>query len=127
MSKPHKPFEGFAKVYTLSDENGNVFYVGCTTRDIKLRLACHITEAKMNTVGNAIKNAFIRSLDYKVLVTLIEEKFVTGGKAYDAVHRAKDLEYKWMLEFINRGCVLCNNSKEIAFAKKYQKLNSETI
>lgn len=116
-------FIGYARIYTLSDINDNVFYVGCTTQDLQKRLACHLAEAKANTPkSNSLKNLFIMALDFRVTIRIVEEKFVTGFKAYSAVTKAKDLELKWVRKFISRGATLCNN-REIKDLKKMTKLN----
>lgn len=47
----------YAKIYTLSDQSGNVFYVGCTVREVHERLSQHIQEAKKDHYRNQLKTA----------------------------------------------------------------------
>lgn len=101
-------FGGYAKIYTLSGVNGDVFYVGCTF-DLTNRLATHLGNAKGNHKGsNKKKNEIIRSLNFEVVVKVVDMKWVTGSRANRIIHKAFPLEKKWIQKFLELGYDLCN-------------------
>lgn len=109
MSKPYtKDFEGYAKVYTLSDENGNIFYVGCTVQPIEKRLVMHLSEARSSRAGNMRKHEIIRSLNYSVVITVLDMKWVTAKKPSWAHAQTKTWEHEWVLKIHALGYDLCN-------------------
>lgn len=110
---PYSTFFGaYAKIYSLSDEKGNVFYVGCTGHQMSKRLQSHISEAKSNhNYTNQRKNNFIRSLDYKVVATVLDMVWVTGRKCTDALGPARDIEKEWIDKYTSLGYDLCNAKK----------------
>ena len=102
-------FGAFAKIYTLSDENGIVFYVGCTVRELGERLKSHLSEANSNRpYANKIKNEKIRSLDFQVVITEVDRMWVTGIKPQWAISKATDLEHEWIWHFRGLGYKLAN-------------------
>lgn len=104
-------FGAYAKVYTLSDENGNVFYVGCTLQKMETRIAGHIYEASGNKPStNQKKNSVIKSLNYKVVVKIVDMLWVTASTRKSAARQreVKTLESEWILKFYNLGYDLCN-------------------
>lgn len=98
----------YAKVYTLSDEKGNVFYVGCTTQSVPNRLSQHITAARSGIQNNIEKNAIIKSLDYKVRAQIVDMIWVTSRRSKDLIHKAKEFERNWIIRFHQMGYNLCN-------------------
>lgn len=118
-------FGGFAKVYVLSDENGNVFYVGCCLRDLSQRLKSHLVEAKgtNSTATNHKKNAIIRSLDYHVLITEIDRMWVTSIKPSWALIKSRDLEYAWINHYRSMGYEMCNRVPKPGTKRKPIKLD----
>lgn len=101
-------FGAFAKVYTLSDKSGNVFYVGCTTNRVELRIASHISEARTDKGANKKKNEKIRLLKYEVVVRIVDIKWVTGEKRGAAFSKMRGLEKQWTMKFHRLGYDLCN-------------------
>lgn len=104
-------FGAYAKVYTLSDENGNVFYVGCTLQKMETRIGGHIYEACGNKPStNQKKNSVIRSLNYKVVVKIVDILWITASTRKSAARQReiKVLEAEWILKFYNLGYDLCN-------------------
>jgi hypothetical protein len=101
-------FGGYAQVYTLADNDGKVFYVGCTVRPLEKRIAVHISDAKANRGYNKKKNLIIRSLNYQVSVKVVDIKWVTSTSASCAGTHIKGLEKEWMLRYHRMGSELCN-------------------
>lgn len=101
-------YGSYAKVYTLSDNNGNVFYVGCTVLDMVTRFRGHLSEAKNCTSAYNVKSSHIRSLNYKVIATIVEIKWVTGTCATHAQKKLLKDENKWIKTYINLGYKLLN-------------------
>lgn len=102
-------YGAYAKIYTLSDAGGNVFYVGCTVRELEDRLTAHLTEARVDSKkANPAKNKLIRSLDYNVVIKVVDMQWVTALRPGIATHKAKDLEDSWIKKFMDLGYELCN-------------------
>lgn len=107
MKKPR--FCGVATIYALCDENDTVFYVGCTTKDPKVRLYGHIQEAKANEVWqNQHKNNKIRSLNYVVFVRVLEAFPVKGSTVHAARKKGEKVERLWIKAFLRMGAELTN-------------------
>lgn len=107
-----KFFGAFAKVYTLSDESGNIFYVGCTTSNIQLRTAQHLSEARTNArYGNKKKNDLIKSLNFKIVVKIVDMLWVTARKSSDTIRQTTELENSWIVKFHSLGYDLCNRRR----------------
>lgn len=98
------------KIYSLADNNGNIFYIGMTICPLAKRVAEHISEAKRNHKWNrSVKNERIRELSYDLTATIVHMEFVAGSDQYHALQRArKSLERKWILKFIDLGYKLTN-------------------
>lgn len=113
---PYCSFYGaWAKVYTLADDKGNVFYVGVTTHTMKQRLANHLSEAKSayaKSKGNARpKCLHIVNLNYKVKATIIDRMWVTASRSQDLIMQGcKDLEEEWIKKYADLGYELLNGS-----------------
>lgn len=109
-------FEGFAKIYTLTDYDNNPFYVGCTVHSLIDRLKSHLSEAKRNrTYTNVIKNEKIRSLNFRVRIKTL---FIVpvgskGGNRYDAQRSALRIETEWIRKLLSEGFELCNSEREV--------------
>ena len=98
-------YVGWALVYSLSDLNGNLFYVGATGLTLAERLAWHLSEAKHK---DSPKGRKIISLNYEVTINCIDKKLVTGRVKGEAPHKIRDLEYKWIEKLRNDGVELVN-------------------
>lgn len=102
-------FKCVAKVYGLTDHSGDVFYVGCTVKELIDRLGGHLSEAKINDVWmNQIKNAKIRSLEYNIGIRELDKMKVTGKTRYEAQRKAATLERRWIQRFLDAGFELVN-------------------
>lgn len=102
-------YGAFAKIYTLSDEYGNVFYVGCATQDLAIRLKLHLTNARAcNGTTNRKKDRLIRALEYKVVIKEVDSIWVTGSDRKYLHHKARHLESDWILKFHLMGYKLTN-------------------
>lgn len=101
-------YGAFANIYTLSDEQGNVFYVGMTTQEASARLQNHLVEARSDNGNNKKKNEIIRSLNYKIIATVHYSFWITGSTQRMALIRGEAIEKQWILKYINNGCALCN-------------------
>lgn len=99
----------YAKIYTLTDFFGNVFYVGCTTQDLKTRLSCHIARfTNPKKWSNQKKINKIIELDFKVNINLIEQKFLSDQKPIYIQHKMRERELYWIKYYMNLGFDLCN-------------------
>lgn len=116
-----KFFGAFAKIYTLSDESGKVFYVGYTV-NIESRLSTHISEARANKKSsNQMKNEIIRSLNYNIVVKIVDMLWVTGRKGKAAIHNARGLEKEWIEKFFDLGYDLTKCRRGIKILKKHSQ------
>lgn len=98
---------GIAKIYTLSDYKGNVFYVGCTIQKLQYRLYAHLYCAK-NGTHNKAKAALIKSLDYKIIIKEVDRVEVTGKNGWSMKFDARVLEREWVKKYIDMGHKLTN-------------------
>lgn len=106
-------------VYTLSDIEGNIFYVGCSS-DLKKRLKAHITEAKGDhCYTNRKKNAKIRSLNYQILIKEIDRLEAKNYQINLAKYEGRDIEYKRIVEYHRMGFNLVNDYDLPKALKKY--------
>jgi hypothetical protein len=108
-------YGAYAKIYTLSDFSGNVFYVGCTVNPIDLRLQSHLNGARSlnpNTSkysSNSSKSIKIREMEFNVAITIVDMKWVTSEfDGADAIKKAFELEKEWIKKYIDLGYSLCN-------------------
>lgn len=112
---------GFAKIYTLSDKNGNVFYVGCTTKPVAFRLSAHIAEArKWKISSNKIKGQKIAGLNFEIIATVVDVKWFTY--CYPKIHtwnKVKDWEKGWIKKYMDLGYNLCNREARKKVATAY--------
>lgn len=110
----------------MADHNGNVFYIGCTTRRMELRLANHISEAKRNKKsGNHRKNEIIRKLDYSIVCTIIDTKWATSEYRHSLKDMAIKLEKEWIKKYTELGYQLCNG--RLPIVKKSAELGPEYV
>lgn len=116
-----------ARIYILSDMDGNVFYVGCTIQPLFVRLKMHLCEAKINhSFTNKAKNKKIQLLDFKVLITEVDRMEVSGYEGYQMTNKAKDLELSWVKKYKSMGCQL-TNSKELKQIDKMSTSQETTL
>lgn len=102
-------FEGFAKIYVLTDRHIVPFYVGCTVQELMTRRSGHITEARKNmSFTNPVKNEKIRSLDFKIRVRLLFLIHVKAETKWLAQRSCAHIERYWIRRLINEGYELCN-------------------
>lgn len=114
-------FGAYAKVYTLSDKDGDVFYVGCTVHELEKRVAAHISEARSGK-GNKRKAARIVQADLEVYATIVEIKWVTERSAVDALMKMASIEKKWISKYMDLGYNLCNKEAHRGKNSKRQPL-----
>ena len=119
-------FIALIKIYSLADHSGNVFYIGCTTARMESRLANHISEAKRNKrVSNQRKNDIIRKLDFSIVCTIIDTKWVTAEYKHRLKDTAVKLEKEWIKKYTELGYQLCNG--RLPIIKKSAEYGPEYI
>lgn len=119
-------FVAQAKIYSLADQQGNVFYIGCTNMRMETRLAQHISAAKNNTkYTNKRKNDIIKKLNYEIVCTIVDIIWVTAETAYDLKYRAHGLEKQWIKKYTELGYQLCNG--RLPVVKKSKSFGPEFI
>lgn len=98
-----------ATIYALTDYEDKVFYIGCTTQSLLLRLSGHISEARKNwPYTNQLKNEKIRALDYRIRIKELETVAVSGRNSACAQRSAAPIEHDWIKKFSKEGVELCN-------------------
>ena len=91
------------KIYTLSDNTGeDIFYVGCTHANISARLYQHLRDVPMNNIQCSGKAEKIRSLNFDVLINIVEVIESNDKKVVKAA------EYKWIEYYLKNGFALTN-------------------
>lgn len=116
-------FRACGKIYTLSDEGGNVFYVGCTTRPIITRYSAHINCAKYGRKWNKEKSDIIRSLNYKVNLSIVQAIWIIGRNRREATRTLLALEKKWIEHYLNAGHKLTNKHSRPRIVSKSEAQN----
>lgn len=115
-----------AKIYTLSDKNGGVFWVGCTIREIEQRLYDHLCEARNNhPYSNKRKNEKIRGLNYDVYATVIDTRVIECQSRSLAKRETKNWELEWIYKYRNQGYELCNSevNRKLSYLREIAKQN----
>lgn len=97
----------YCSVYSLSDMNGNIFYVGATTGPIDKRKKEHVREAKYSDKRK--KDKMIRQLDYKFNINLVERKAITSRSSERAFKTISVIEKYWIRKYISNGINLTNH------------------
>lgn len=98
-----------ARIYALTDNDDNVFYVGCTLKSLNNRLIQHISATKTHDGwANSRKNQKIRSLNYQVKIKELESFAVVGKEKREAQRNAAAFENKWINKFLKDGVELTN-------------------
>jgi hypothetical protein len=109
-----KFFGAYAKIYTLSTTDGNIFYVGCTIQDLSTRFYAHLQEAKENSkYTNQRKGEKIRQADFKVTATIVDLIWVTGECSRSALSRARVREREWISKYRDLGYELTNGRARV--------------
>lgn len=104
-----KGFEGFAKIYALTDDQDLPFYIGCTIQELEKRREMHVYEAmKSLTYNNQFKIGKIRSLKYKIGIRILESIPVKGKNGKAAQLKGTANEKKWIKKLLSEGYELCN-------------------
>lgn len=104
-------FEGEATIYALTDFEDNVFYIGCTVRDLNKRLIGHIASSKAYKCwSNNLKDQKVRSLEFKVKIKKLDSITVKGVDSREACRSAAWLESRWIKKYLSNGISLCNCS-----------------
>lgn len=116
----------YAKIYTLSDSLGNVFYVGCTIHNIRQRVSQHLSEAKAGKLLNK-KNLKIRSLDFKIVATIIDMKYVTGNKMKNMRRHTSTWEREWILKYRALGYDLTNRHPIVIGSRQQKQYEPEHV
>jgi hypothetical protein len=119
-------FVAQAKIYSLADKQGNVFYIGTTNVRMETRLAQHISAAKNdNKYSNRRKNDIIRKLNYEIVCTIIDMMWITAEDKYSLKVGANKLEKQWIKKYTDLGYQLCNG--RLPVVKKSTTLGAEFI
>jgi len=100
-----KFFGAFAKIYTLSSSDGEIFYVGCTIKSLETRLRAHLSSAKKGDDARRLK---IRELNFNISIKAVDILWVTSRNAYQALAKAFPLERKWIQKLSDLGHPLVN-------------------
>lgn len=93
-----------AYVYTISDESGNVFYVGSTIlRNPKDRFSYHLSIAKKS--DNSLSKK-LKSIDYKAFFNIV--KTIEGAETLKLISAVRSCEFCHIKSLLNSGAELCN-------------------
>lgn len=84
-------FSMLGSVYSLSDLDGNIFYIGATTISVKKRFGHHISVAKSLAKGKKSRSCTQSALKIIKLDFNVECK-ILSTKTYDAVSKKEALE-----------------------------------
>lgn len=112
---------GYVKIYSLSDKNKNIFYIGCTTRSLHARLRDHQYTASSNSLGNVRKANKIHELDGMVFINLIEKHYAVALDWWQAQNRFLHREQYWIKKHIEMGCLLFNKEAIKGNERLYKK------
>lgn len=112
-------FCGYAKIYTLSDYDGIVFYVGCTSRSLEQRLTGHILQAK-KALHFDKKCLKIRKCGFKIFINEIDSVYITGSRPKFALPDAYKKEKEWIARYFLEGHPLTNRFPVSRLYKKGQ-------
>lgn len=129
MSNHKRNIDAVGKIYTLSDRDGNVFYVGCTILSIEYRLQCHISQAmskKLRLQVNTKKIQRIRDLNFDIVATIVEIVKIDGSKVPSPKKYLKPFELKWIKKYLNDGCDLCNTAQDMGISRR-EPLKKEIV
>lgn len=98
-------------VYSLSDKNGDVFYIGQTFK-LKQRIYQHISEAKRsakNKVINALeKDAKIINSNFNINYAVVKSVDCSHLSKEEAKRKMVELEEMYIKKYIKLGHKLCN-------------------
>lgn len=99
-------------IYTLSDKDGNVFYVGATIQYIEHRFSIHISQAKRCQKGLAKPNRKdnkIISLNFDVFCNVVKSGLLPQNLSVNGLkYYILPIEYKYIKKYMNKGCILYN-------------------
>lgn len=95
-------------IYTLSDKEGNIFYVGYTTQTIEKRLAQHLADARLKYNGGKKKNDRIALLNFEIVATVIDMANFKDEHWDRLLRKARKLEKEWIQKFQSLGHDLTN-------------------
>lgn len=111
------------KIYALANSEGEVFYVGATVQHMVNRVGCHISEAKNLGRNPKRKDQIIHDLNFQITATILETKEVQGRNGFVATRKLRDLELKWIRQYMDLGYDLCNmkggRKKKLFKTKEY--------
>lgn len=114
---------GYAKIYTLADKNGNVFYVGATIQDLEMRLRMHIWETKnISSQYLSEKQLMIKELNYEVVATIVDKIYVTGTHFVNAIVKARHKEIEWINKFRSMGHKITNIQRRTKYKTENKKV-----
>jgi hypothetical protein len=119
-------------VYTLSDSNGNVFYVGKTSLPIHIRLQAHISETrcalakckKRSHYNLTLKCQKIVELDFNIQCEVIDVVRIECKTLYEARKKFCKIERKHMKALPDKGCKLTNKeaNRVIKLTEDWEKV-----
>lgn len=117
---------GFAQVYTLSDMQDNVFYIGVTMHeDVDIRFRSHISSAVMQRrVSEKEKNDKIVSLNFQIKINVIERVWVVADDNSIRRNDWSKYDLPWIEWYKRWGCILVNKPAKSAVVTKRFKGSS---
>lgn len=108
LTRDTAQFSGDIKVYSLSDEKGDVFYIGCTINSVATRMRQHVCSAKKKRKPSKTGDK-IRALNYRVCATVVAIATVENITVSDALIKARVMEREYMDKYEALGYTLTNS------------------
>lgn len=99
-----------AKIYTLADENGNVFYVGSTIQPIRVRFDQHLLQARNTGYNPTEKCKAIVALDFNIVITVVDIRHLSEPTYKELNRKILDLEKEWIIKYLELGYKLTNRT-----------------
>jgi transcriptional regulator with XRE-family HTH domain len=102
-----RPFNGQIRIYSLSDEKGDVFYIGCTTYSVASRMKKHISNSRAGRGGKCGEK--IRSLKFRISATVVNVTPVSGASLTETLLQARIIEREYISKYETLGYHLTNS------------------
>lgn len=119
--------ESYVKTYSIyvlrNPENNEVFYVGKTSKDLKVRLSGHMSDLG----ASSAKGQYLKILFDKGLKPTIEAVEVMYGTCYIDSIKALDREIYWIKHYKSLGCNLTNavNASEHSYNGEFARYRNQ--
>lgn len=98
-----------AKIYALTDFDDKIFYIGCTTKPLKVRLQMHLGNVKQHgSWSNSKRVQRIRMLNENVKIKELYSFGTFGINKSEAIRKASFIETVWIKKYLDAGFDLCN-------------------